>query len=348
MTPLNIGFVGLRWGGHVAETLLSGPLRDLCTVTAVCDTDTSLATDFSRRHGLPRYGSIDELLADPAIDAVGLFTSPVGRAELLHRIIRAGKDVMTTKPFELDPIAARNVLEEAQRLGRTIHLNSPAPVWGADLRQIQQWQAEFDLGRPISCRGEMLASYREQADGRWLDDPSLCPVAPVFRIGIYAINDLTRLFGPVSHVQALDSRIFTGRPTADNGQLSLVFANGALGSVHASFCVENGQHYANSAILNFERGTIWRNVFPVGFDTAAATSRLLLATTRGREVVTRELELPEEAGAYQWAAFYDAVTGRGTVNARIDEIVHGVEILAAMARAAKGGKTEPVVHISGG
>lgn len=339
---VNIGFVGLRWGGHVADMLASGPFRSLFTITAACDTDADLAADFGRRHRVPVHRAIDEMLADPAVEVIGLFTGPIGRAELLRRIIRAGKDVMTTKPFELDPRAAREVLEEAGRLGRTIHLNSPGPSWSADLVHIREWCEEFDLGRPISCRGEMLASYREEADGRWLDDPELCPVAPVFRIGIYSISDLVRLYGPVSHVQAMATRIFTGRPTADNGQLGVLFANGAVGSVHASFCVENGQHYANSAILNFERGTVWRNVLPVGFDEAASTARLTLATTRGREVITREVELTEESGAYQWAAFHEAVTSGFAVPQYIDEIVHGVEILSAMARAIRTGQTEPV------
>ena len=342
LRPLNTGLVGLRWGGYVAETLLRGKDQGLFNVTAACDADASLLADFSNRHGLKACGSLDALLQDPDIRVVGLFTSPSGRADLLRRIIRAGKDVMTTKPFELDPIAARNVLEEARSLGRTIHLNSPAPEWPDDLLRIRQWREEFDLGAPVSCRGEMLVSYREEADGRWFDDPRLCPVAPVFRLGIYVINDLSRLFGRVGKVQAMSSRMFTGRPTADNGQISLLFENSALGSIHASFCVENGQHYANSLILNYERGTIWRNVFPVAFDKAAASSRLLLAAARGNEVVTRETEMPGVSGDYQWATLHAAITKRSSIAMPIDDIVHGVEIIAAMARAEQSGNAEPV------
>src|SRR5205807_937126 len=105
------------------------------------------------------------------------------------------------KPFELDSVAARSVLEEARALGRMIFINSPSPECPAYLTQIRRWHEEHMLGRPVGCRGEMLVSYREKADGRWLDDPALCPAAPLFRIGIYTLNDLVRVFGRVESVQ---------------------------------------------------------------------------------------------------------------------------------------------------
>jgi predicted dehydrogenase len=341
--PLNFGMVGLNFGGYIADTLSHKPIGDFFKLAAVCDADAAKAVDFGRRRGVKTYVDLDKMLADDDIKVVGLFTSPVGRAELLRRIIRGGKDVMTTKPFELDPVAARSVLEEARSLGRVIHLNSPSPELPAYVRQILQWQQEYNLGRPINCRGEVLVSYREIPDGRWLDQPACCPAAPIFRLGIYAITDLIRLFGRVREVQVLSSQIFTQRPTADNAQLNLLFENKALGSVYATFCVDNGQHYANSLILHYERGTIYRNVLPVAYGQAEATTRLLLAATNDQQVVvTKELELPEISGSYQWEAFHSAITKRRFVPDSLDDIVHGIDVVAAMARAEQSRKTETV------
>lgn len=341
--PLNVGFVGLGFGDYVAGTLATGPASSLFRLAAVCDLDAVRSREVAARRGVHGYTSLDELLADPAIAAVGLFTGPVGRAGLLRKIIRAGKDVMTTKPFELDPAAARSVLEEARSLGRTILLNSPGPAAPGYVQQIGRWQEEFALGRPISCRGEILISYREKADGRWFDDPAQCPAAPLFRLGIYVINDLVRLFGRVRSVQVLTSRLFTGRPTPDNAQLGLEFASGALGSILASFCVDNGQHYANSLVLNYESGTIFRNVFPVAYGAAEQSSRLHLAAVKTRgELIERNWTSPEMTGAYPWTELHEAMTSRQRIEMRIEEIVHGVEIIAAMARAERSGRTEIV------
>src|SRR5690606_32877601 len=127
---------------------------------------------------------LEDVLADPAIAASGLCTPPQGRAELVRRCLEAGKDVMTTKPFDLDLDAAAAVLTEARERGRVVHLNSPSPE-PPDLVQIEAWIREYDLGRPVAARAEMLTSVREEADGTWYDDPQRCPLAPMFRLGIY-------------------------------------------------------------------------------------------------------------------------------------------------------------------
>lgn len=343
LQPLKLGMIGLNFGGYIAETLAASPTKAFFQLAAVCDQDSARADEFGRRNGVKAYHSLEALLADEEIPVVALFTSPSGRADLLRRIIRAGKDVMTTKPFELDSRAARSVLEEAQSLGRVIHLNSPPPEIPAYLRQIEHWRREYDLGQPVHCRGEMLVSYREKADGRWLDNPALCPAGPIFRLGIYTMNDLVRLFGQVHEVQVMTSRLFTGRPTPDNAQLNLRFGNGALGSIYASFCVDNGQHYANSLVLHYERGTIFRNVLPVGYGKAEGSSRLLLMATQGNhEVVVKELELPEICGSYQWESFHRAVMERRPL-ADFENIVHGIGIVEAVVRSEQSGGTEPVL-----
>jgi predicted dehydrogenase len=341
--PLNIGIIGLNWGKQIAGALALDPNNKLFKLAAVCDIDIVKATEYGKQCGVKVYADLDQMLADDDIPVIGLFSGPAGRSELLRRIIRAGKDVMTTKPFDLDSVAARSVLEEAQSLGRIIHLNSPSPEIPADLWQIQQWQKEYDLGQAVYCRGEVLIAYREEADGRWHDDPARCPAAPIFRLGIYVMNDLVRLFGRVIEVQVMTSRLFTGRPTADNAQLNLLFENKALGSIYATFCVNNGQHYANSLILHYERGTIYRNMLPVGYNQVEATSRLLLIASRDKkEVVTEERHLGGISGSYQWEAFYDAVMRHRSVPTPINDIVHGIEIVAAMARAEGSHKTESV------
>ncbi|PTX94637.1 Gfo/Idh/MocA family oxidoreductase [Opitutus sp. ER46] len=341
-SPLPVAFVGLQFGQRVLEQLRRSPAAARWRLAAVCDLDATKAVAAGKRWGVPAHASLDAVLANPAIRVVALFSGPAGRAGLIEQVIRAGKDVMTTKPFETDPVAARAVFTEAERLGRTIFLNSPEPETPGYLEQVRRWQEEFALGRPIACRAETFVSYREQPDGRWLDDPELCPAAPIFRIGIYLINDLVRVFGRVNAVQVLANRIFTGRPTADNAQLSLRFANGALGTIAASFCIDNGQHYANSLWLHYERGSITRNAQPVAYGQAEQASRLQLAAAANQVVQLRTWESPETAGTYPWDALADVVSGVRQLSPPVDLTVHGIEILAAMARAERSGRTEAV------
>lgn len=341
---VKIGIIGLNFGRWIIEDLNKSPAKDYFELAAVCDRDEAKARDFGTRLGVKAYTSIQQLLEDGDIPVVGLFTGPVGRAELLRTIIQAGKDVMTTKPFELDPPAARKILEEADDLGRVIQLNSPSPMPRQHLLKINEWRKEHDLGAPVSCYGEVLASYREKPDGTWYDDPELCPTAPIFRLGIYLINDLVHLFGGVQSVQVTSSRLFTERPTPDNAQLGLLFKNKAIGNIYATFCVDDGQPYANSLILHFERGTIHHNIRPVSeVGKSNSTSRLTLVTKKSSEkILVEDCDLPSIGHGYQWELFHAAVTRTQEIPTPVDDIVQGVEVISAMIRAQRSGGTETV------
>lgn len=332
-SPLPIAIVGLNFGRHIIDQIVSGKDAAHVRLVAVCDMDKAKADAMAAKQGVKAYYDIDALLADPSIPTIGLFTGPVGRAALLGRILRAGKDVITTKPFETDPDAALAVLREAKTLGRVLHLNSPAPTPPEDLAQILSWVNGYKLGAPVGVRADVWANYREAADGTWYDDPAKCPVAPVFRLGIYLINDLIQLFGPVADVSVFQSRLFTGRPTADNGQLSLRFENGALGNIFASFCINDGDHYRNTLVLNYENGTIYRNAGP---DRGGSLSELSLVMNRdGRRQVVARTIAGESSGGYQWGVFARAVRGEKLAHETTPEqIVAGLRVVNAMTKVA--------------
>ena len=343
MNKTKLAIVGLNFGHWIVEDFLRpGQASDNFELAAVCDMDKKRADDMGARSGAQVYYNLDELLARDDIPAIGLYTGPIGRAELIRKIIRAGKHIMTTKPFELDPDKALAVLKEAKALGRVVYMNSPGPTLPPDLQQIQKLREKHELGKPISARADVWVSYREKADGGWYDDPEKCPLAPIFRLGIYLINDLARIFGEAEKVQALKSRIFTERPTVDNAQLGIAYKNGAVANIYASFCVNDGQHYSNGTTLNFENGTIYRNVGPLAF--GEGKRKLVVVSRHGEgEPVTETVDFDERSGDYQWETFRRAMQGE-VIEGEItpEEVVAGLRVVAAMARAQKSEKTEIV------
>jgi predicted dehydrogenase len=346
MEKLPIAIVGLNFGRHIIQSIAEGEAGAHMRLAAVCDLDEAKARQFAEQYGVPCYTDLDELLRDEAIPAIGLYTGPVGRAALLDKIISAGKDVMTTKPFELDCAAGLAVLRKAKALGRVIHLNSPAPCWSPDLALVNAWQQKHDLGRPVGCNLSVWVRYQEQADGSWYDDPVKCPVPPIFRLGIYLINDLVRIFGEAETVSVLSSRLFTGRPTADNSVLSILFRNGALATIYASFCVEDGDHYRNSMTLNFERGTVYRNVGPARATTAGdprAEMSLVMGSGQTPRAVVEEEFASATSGDYQWDAFAAAVRGEPIEETTSPEtVIAGLRVIEAMSLADQTGGTAAV------
>jgi predicted dehydrogenase len=336
---IKIAGVGLKFGEHVIRQMVdNGMASPFVELGGVFDLDAERTREVAQLFGTRAYGSLDEILADPEIEAVGLFTPPAGRAELIRKVIRSGRHVMTTKPFELNAAEALSVLTEAREIGRIVHLNSPGPLPDPETQQILEWQREFQLGQPVAVRWETYANYREKADGSWYDDPQRCPVAPIFRLGIYGINQLLRLCGRVESVAVAHNRLFTGRPTPDNAELSLVFANGALGSIFASFCVDDGYRYSDVLCVHYERGTIMTRALEVDAMDIVSEKELIL---HGRGPDGTPVRLREERTGYgslnnyQWETFFRAVRGGGTVPGEItpEEIAHAVELIGAMRQA---------------
>lgn len=335
-SPIPIAIVGLGFGRNIIRHLLQPENRTHFKIAALCDLDNEKSERMAMEIGA-RAVTFADILSDPNIPVVGLFTGPEGRANLVRQIIRAGKDVMTTKPFERDPTMALDVLKEAVRRGRIVHLNSPAPDLPPDLAWIRSSQERYHLGNPIAAQFSTWVRYREQPDGRWQDDPELCPVAPIYRIGIYLVNDAIELFGEPDAVQVLSSRLFTERPTADHAQLGIRFKNGGLVSIFASFCVDDGDPYRNSLTLNFETGTIYRNVSPAGNNGRAGHLSLIQGDT-GKPKLIEESDFSEISGHYQWDAFYHAIQARTlTPPDYPNKVAMGLRVIAAMSESEKCG-----------
>jgi predicted dehydrogenase len=70
---------------------------------AACDSNDATLRRTSVSDGTALYQSLDKLLNDPNIEAIGLFTGLLRRAELIQKIIESGRHVITTKPLEFDP-----------------------------------------------------------------------------------------------------------------------------------------------------------------------------------------------------------------------------------------------------
>jgi predicted dehydrogenase len=193
-------------------------------------------------------------------------------------------------------------------------------------------------------RADIWANYREVEDGSWYDDPAKCPVAPIFRLGIYLINDLLRLVGRPVAVSVMSSRIFTGRPTADTAQAAISFADGTLANIFSSFCINDAHWWMSSLTLNYENGTVYRNVGPTcGTDPRREPELAVVTNRSGRQETFRAIAKGASED-YQWDVFYDAILGHPREDELLPEdVVAAIRVVQAMARAQESGKTEPVL-----
>jgi predicted dehydrogenase len=117
--PVAVGVVGLGyWGPNLARNFDRIPGADL---RWVCDaSDESLARWGPEFPGARATGDLDELLADPALEAVVVATHVSSHADLALRVLAAGKHCFVEKPLAQSTAEAERVAAAAADSGRVL------------------------------------------------------------------------------------------------------------------------------------------------------------------------------------------------------------------------------------
>ena len=156
---LRIGTLG---SSRISRPALIEPADSVpeVTVAAVAARDMARAEAYALRHGLERaYGSYEELLADPDIDAV---YNPLPNS--LHgpwtlRAIEAGKHVLCEKPLTRHPEEAEAAFDAADRAGLIL---SEAFMYrhNPQTAKLKQLVADGAIGELLLGREDALGQAR--------------------------------------------------------------------------------------------------------------------------------------------------------------------------------------------
>jgi len=117
MEKVSWGIIGC---GNVTE-VKSGPAFNKVpgsTLHAVMRRNVALAKDYAERHGVPKwYAAANDLINDPAVNAIYIATPPASHEEYALAAIAAGKNVYVEKPMSTNTPMARNIADAAAAAG---------------------------------------------------------------------------------------------------------------------------------------------------------------------------------------------------------------------------------------
>ena len=205
----------------------------------------------AERHGLERWSaSVDEVLADPAIDVYFDAQPTAARQASLAAAIAAGKHVYTEKPVADSLDGALWLARAARRAGIT-HGVVHDKLFLPGVIKLRRLVREGFFGRVLSVRlefgywvfeGEPVASQRPSWNYRREDGGGI--VLDMFPHWQYLLEDL---FGPITAVYARQATHIprrwdeSGAPyevTADDAAYAVLeFGSGAVASVNSSWAV---------------------------------------------------------------------------------------------------------------
>src|SRR5260370_42613356 len=152
---IRAAIVGIgRWGRTLVGAVQgkSSALR----FTAGHNRTRAHAEAFCAEHGIGSKDSLDDILTDPAIDAVVFATPHSEHGKQVERAAAAGKHVLMEKPFTLDRASAARALDAAARAGIVLAVAYPRRFHPG----VKQLKARIDdgrLGTINHCHGERNA-----------------------------------------------------------------------------------------------------------------------------------------------------------------------------------------------
>jgi len=227
---INTAIVGLGWWGKnlvKAARDFGAPLNFTRAVSLEPDT----VRDFAAEHRLALGTSLEEVLADRAIQAVVLATPHSKHRAQVEAAARAGKHIYCEKPFALAKADAAAMLEAVKRAGVVIAVGHHFRLMPS-MRVLAELKASGALGTIMHAEGnyshDWLADY--PVDG-WRMAAAESRAGGMTGMGIHVLDSFRDLVGPMKRVAALSKARVLQVPAGDTTAALVEFENGATGTL---------------------------------------------------------------------------------------------------------------------
>ena len=199
MSAVGIGIIGV---GVISDTYLENlaSFPDV-EVLVVGDLLLDRAESQAKKHGVPAWGSAEDVLAHPDVRLVVNLTIPAAHVEVSSAAIAAGKHVWSEKPLGLDRAQVSALLDQAQAAGVRIG-NAPDTLLGPGFQSAKRAILAGVIGEPLFAQ----TAFQTQGPDLWHPNPGFLfaqGAGPLLDMGPYYFSALVSLLGPVDRVAAV-------------------------------------------------------------------------------------------------------------------------------------------------
>jgi predicted dehydrogenase len=177
--------------------------------------------------GSRTWASVEEAVADPAVDAVYIALPVAFHASAAIAALSAGKHVLCEKPMAMNFAEAERMVAEGRASGRLFGVSYYRRLYPKLLRA-KHLIAEGAIGRPLLAEAN-CHSWFEIAGREWLADPALSGGGPLYDIASHRIDAMGFLFGKPERASGLLSNAVHRIGVEDSATVLMGFPGG----VHA-------------------------------------------------------------------------------------------------------------------
>lgn len=216
---INMAIVGLGFGAEFIPIYQKHPNANLY---AICQRDAEKLNSIGNAFGIAkRYTDFNELLKDPAVDAVHINTPIQNHAEQSLKALRAGKHVACTVPMATTVEECRQIVEAVQETGLT-YMMMETVIYSREFLFVKELYESGELGKLQFLR----ASHQQEMAG-W----------PGYWEGLPPMHYATHCVGPVLALAKADAEYVScvGSGTIDAHLIPKYGSPFAVESCHIKF-----------------------------------------------------------------------------------------------------------------
>ncbi len=328
----------MRWGlvgaSNIAAQHMIGAFRaqpEGEVIWVVSGSDTH-AKNFAEKHRIARHGtSLEDMLADPAVDAVYISSTNEKHRDQALAAIAAGKHVICEKPLAMTVADAVEMVRAAEAAGVTFATNHHLRCSGSH-RAIRKAITDGRIGKVLSLRVHHAVFLPPHLQG-WRINAADAGGGVIPDICVHDADCVRFLLAedPVS-VVAQTGVSGMGQGVEDSAMSVWAMPSGAMVMAHESFT----HRFAGTALE--VHGTAG-SIFAKGVMTQRPVGEVELVTEAGREAITFPDHNLYHMGVSEFVA---AAAGKGRPAATGWDGVKSLAVAEAVAEAARTGRQTAV------
>ena len=261
--PLRIGMIGC---GEIAVRTAEGIAQaENAQHVMVMDIREEMAKDLGERYQVPYTTDLQELLANPDVDAVYIATPHYLHAPLTIQSLEAGKHVLCEKPIATTLADADAMIAKAEERGLKLSIAYDAQVT-AELVRLHEMIADGllggVLGTRIVYRGDKPASYWHggftgRVKNGWRTRKETSGGGVLIMNTVHDLNTLRYVTGlEASRVYCEYDTFITPVEVEDYIVLTIRYQNGAIGILEAGSAIAGGDPRGAVNRIYGERGQV--------------------------------------------------------------------------------------------
>lgn len=232
---INAAIVGLGWWGKNITDAVQGKSTKLRFVHGVTQ-ELEATRDYAQAKGFRLSATLEEALADPAVQAVVLATPHSLHCRQVMQVAAAGKAVFCEKPLSLTRADAARAVAACKAAAVPIGVGQNKRFWPS-MAELRRVVASGALGRIMHVEGHYSNEHSSKFFAPWRDLPAETPGAGMTGTGIHILDAFANIAGPAEQITAQFISHRSGADPRDTVSVLFRFANGIsgfLGAVRAS------------------------------------------------------------------------------------------------------------------